>query len=939
MYLGNPNIDDVLTFTANTHDPTNGSASDIDGTASGPDYYVYEDETGTAILSGQMAKLDDTNTTGFYSEQLTLSSANGFENGKSYSIYIEATVNSVLGSTSRHFTVGILSRANLIQTNGTSITATGTIDFDRLDVLGDAYNAGTLVANITGNLSGSVASVTGNINTAAGTIQTLDALDTAQDTQHSTTQSAIGDVDTDVNTLLTRLGVPSVSIAADIAALNDLSTSDIDARLAAIGLDHLVSTSVTGTDIADNSIFARLVSASATADWDDFNNQTDSLQATRDWVGDGTNLTEAGGDGDHLTGITTVGSINGTTFESINLDHLLSSGVDTSFDNTVHNDSVIGQLAHDGVGTGGGYDRTSDSLEAIRNRGDSAWTTGGGGSISDILNIQPLIPYSIDLANTATFRLGLMLVNSLDDLPTTAEITPGTISIDRKAIGATSWTAVVTDQACSESAGLIYFDEVFDTGTGYAEGDSIRITFKSQLITVSSNDYEISDATGRVFYTEVRQTMRGTDSAALASALSDVDTDVNTLLTRIGVPSTSIAADIAALNDLNASEIAAAVLDVSSGSHNGLGTIGNAINTAALESASASSAAGALIVDWEDGGRLDLILDAILADTNEIGAAGAGLTAIPYNSAWTTSNPLVIASGTIGSVGNSTTTLHLVGLKPGNDELNDQLIKVYDNSAGEIHFRWIEDWDDAEDLATVATLPFTPQNATDTYVVFGIRRDVDSVRISGSATAANNLESSTTGGSYNLGGGGIVAASVTGNVGGNVTGSVGSLATQAKSDVNAECDTAISDAGLATASALTTVDTVVDGIKAVTDNLPDSGALSTIDTNIDTLLTRIGVPSTSIAADIAALNDVSTAQVNAELVDALNTDTYSETTGVPSATASIQERINRIYKIFMRGIDISSSEKNFLNAAGSAEWKKALADDGTNYTEGAATAP
>lgn len=40
--------------------------------------------------------------------------------------------------------------------------------------------------------------------------------------------------------------------------------------------------------------------------------------------------------------------------------------------------------------------------------------------------------------------------------------------------------------------------------------------------------------------------------------------------------------------------------------------------------------------------------------------------------------------------------------------------------------------------------------------------------------------------------------SVTGNVGGNVTGSVGSLATQAKADVNAEADTALSDAGVNT---------------------------------------------------------------------------------------------------------------------------------------------
>jgi len=38
--------------------------------------------------------------------------------------------------------------------------------------------------------------------------------------------------------------------------------------------------------------------------------------------------------------------------------------------------------------------------------------------------------------------------------------------------------------------------------------------------------------------------------------------------------------------------------------------------------------------DWADGGRLDLIVDAILLDTAEIGAAGAGLTAIPWNASW-----------------------------------------------------------------------------------------------------------------------------------------------------------------------------------------------------------------------------------------------------------------------------------------------------------------
>ena len=59
----------------------------------------------------------------------------------------------------------------------------------------------------------------------------------------------------------------------------------------------------------------------------------------------------------------------------------------------------------------------------------------------------------------------------------------------------------------------------------------------------------------------------------------------------------------------------------------------------------------------------------------------------------------------------------------------------------------------------------------------------DVVSISGDSGAADNLETACDGGAYNIGGGSVVAASVTGavgsvtgNVGGNVTGSVGSVA-------------------------------------------------------------------------------------------------------------------------------------------------------------------
>ncbi len=155
------------------------------------------------------------------------------------------------------------------------------------------------------------------------------------------------------------------------------------------------------------------------------------------------------------------------------------------------------------------------------------------------------------------------------------------------------------------------------------------------------------------------------------------------------------------------------------------------------------------------GASMSADIAAIEAQTDDIGVAGAGLSAVPWNAAWdaevqseaadalaaydpptraeVTSDKdeivaylagLVQAKGTIGSTGNSTTALHLDGLTYGDNEINYYLLAIKDVSTGEWHARYIEDWADTGDIATVATLPFTPQNATDLYVLFAIRADV-----------------------------------------------------------------------------------------------------------------------------------------------------------------------------------------------------------------------
>lgn len=80
---------DSVVFSVCSHDSDTGILTDADAA---PKYQLYEDESGASIHSGYMAKLDDANTTGFYTETISCTVGNGFEAAKTYTIYIVATV-------------------------------------------------------------------------------------------------------------------------------------------------------------------------------------------------------------------------------------------------------------------------------------------------------------------------------------------------------------------------------------------------------------------------------------------------------------------------------------------------------------------------------------------------------------------------------------------------------------------------------------------------------------------------------------------------------------------------------------------------------------------------------------------------------------------------------------------------------------------------------
>lgn len=114
-------IGDNLTFSVATHDPDTGVLTDADAV---PGYEVYEEDGDTAILSGSMTKRKAAND-GRYVAKIACTAANGFENGKTYTIEIVATVDGDQGGITYTFTSisGIVS--NLKYVNDVALTGDG----------------------------------------------------------------------------------------------------------------------------------------------------------------------------------------------------------------------------------------------------------------------------------------------------------------------------------------------------------------------------------------------------------------------------------------------------------------------------------------------------------------------------------------------------------------------------------------------------------------------------------------------------------------------------------------------------------------------------------------------------------------------------------------------------------------------------------------------
>ena len=128
-------------------------------------------------------------------------------------------------------------------------------------------------------------------------------------------------------------------------------------------------------------------------------------------------------------------------------------------------------------------------------------------------------------------------------------------------------------------------------------------------------------------------------------------------------------------------------------------------------------------------------------------------------------------------------------------------------------------------------------------------------------------------------------------------------------------------------------------------------SIATVDGNVDTLLAdwtdggRLDLILDIIAADtttdipalINALNNISSANVNTEVVDVIRTDTSVEPVqGAPSQTPTLEAMIKYIYFRMINKTTTTSTTDIMFKADGATEvMKSTIGDDGTTFTKAA----
>ena len=127
----------------------------------------------------------------------------------------------------------------------------------------------------------------------------------------------------------------------------------------------------------------------------------------------------------------------------------------------------------------------------------------------------------------------------------------------------------------------------------------------------------------------------------------------------------------------------------------------------------------------------------------------------------------------------------------------------------------------------------------------------------------------------------------------------------------------------------------------ITGNLSGSvgsvtGAVGSVTGAVGSVTGAVGSVTGNVTGSVGSLAAQAKADVNAEVVDALATDTYAEPAqGAPAATTTLAVKINYIYKFLRNKITTTSSQISIYDDAGTTvDQKSTISDDATTFTRG-----
>lgn len=137
-----------------------------------------------------------------------------------------------------------------------------------------------------------------------------------------------------------------------------------------------------------------------------------------------------------------------------------------------------------------------------------------------------------------------------------------------------------------------------------------------------------------------------------------------------------------------------------------------------------------------------------------------------------------------------------------------------------------------------------------------------------------------------------------------------------------------------------TINSIPDAVAGASGGLFIAGtnAATTVTTSFTTTFTGnvTGNVGGNVTGSVGSLATQAKADVNAEVLDVLNTDTFAEPgQGAPAATATLAAKINYLYKAWRnKKTQTSTTWSLFADDASTVDQKSTVSDDGTTATRG-----